>query len=87
MCPRRSSRRSGWRGRRHAIRCGTGTHGEELPETELNRLGLPPGTPLASHVLQAIAAVHYHSIPTVICCDQMESLLKDKDECRSTPRN
>jgi len=53
--------------------------GEELPETELNRLGLPPGTPLASHVLQAIAAVHYHSIPTVICCDQMESLLKDKD--------
>lgn len=53
--------------------------GEELPEAELTRLGLPAAAPLASHVLQAIAAVHHYSIPTVICCDQLESLLKDKD--------
>ncbi len=42
-------------------------------------MGLPPEPPMASHVLQAIAAVHHYSIPTVICCDQLESLLKDKD--------
>jgi hypothetical protein len=53
--------------------------GEDLPESELTRLGLPPEPPLASHVLQSIAAVHHYSIPTVICCDQMESLLKDKE--------
>jgi hypothetical protein len=50
--------------------------GEDLPDEDLATLGLDCDAPTAMDVLRALPALFEYEKPMVICCDQMESVLK-----------
>jgi len=52
--------------------------GESLPDSDLEALGLKPDVdpPTALEVLKAVAALFQYETPVVLCCDQMEMVLR-----------
>ncbi len=53
--------------------------GESLPENDLEDLGLTEKPPTAFEVLGAIAALLRYELPLVLCVDQIDHLLRDKE--------
>lgn len=52
--------------------------GQDLPEGDLKAVGLTPDPPTALAVLKAIPALFGHQQPMMICCDQVEGLLRSE---------
>ena len=52
--------------------------GETLPDDEQECLGLGDDPPAAMDVIRAVPAILGPETPMVICCDQLESVLRDK---------
>ncbi len=50
--------------------------GQDLPEADLNAVGLSLDPPTAMDVLKAIPALLRHAQPMMICCDQIEGILQ-----------
>ncbi|QOV92021.1 FtsK/SpoIIIE domain-containing protein [Humisphaera borealis] len=54
--------------------------GDDLPEQECARLGLSQTPPEPERVIEAIATMLQRiGVPLVICCDQLEAVLKDPE--------
>jgi len=54
--------------------------GDDLPEQECARLGLSQDPPEPERVIEAVATLLQRvGVPLVICCDQLEAVLKDPE--------
>ncbi|MCS6849686.1 MAG: FtsK/SpoIIIE domain-containing protein [Gemmataceae bacterium] len=65
----------GWSPERHTVR--RWLRGESLAEADLARVQLPAESPDAGQVIRAVAALMRFQTPVVVCCDQLESVLRD----------
>ena len=53
--------------------------GESLSEEEASLVGIDEESPQPLEVLAGVAAIHQYRKPTIICCDQLESTLKESE--------
>jgi S-DNA-T family DNA segregation ATPase FtsK/SpoIIIE len=54
--------------------------GQDLPDADREALGLGEAAPAAIDVLRAVPALFSYDRPMMICCDQIEGVLKGKNE-------
>jgi hypothetical protein len=54
--------------------------GQDLPDADRESLGLGEDAPTAIDVLRAVPALFGYDRPMMICCDQIEGVLKGKNE-------